>query len=56
MGKDNNKHVIKSLQSNILFVAAAELIIYNGGLLIKYLQLLNAVTNVGICRSGAWSK
>lgn len=36
MGKDNNKHVIKSLQSNILFVAAAELIIYNGGLLIKY--------------------
>ena len=35
--KDNdNKHVIKSLQSNILFVAAVELIIYNGGLVIKY--------------------
>ena len=37
MLKDNRvKRLIKSLQSNILFVAAAELIIYNGGLLIKY--------------------
>ena len=36
MKDSNSKHVIKSLQSNILFVAAAELIIYNGGLVIKY--------------------
>lgn len=37
MRKDNNsKDVFKSLQSNILYVAAAELIIYNGGLQIKY--------------------
>ncbi len=37
MQKDNNnKHVLKSLHSNILFVAAVELILYNGGLLIKY--------------------
>ena len=30
------KTIQKSLQANILFVAAAELIIYNGGLVIKY--------------------
>ena len=33
---NNNKHVIRSLQSNILFVAIVELIIYNVGLVIKY--------------------
>ena len=32
----NNKHTLRSLQSNILFVAIVELIIYNGGLFIKY--------------------
>ena len=26
----------KTIQSNLLFIAAAELLIYNGGLLIKY--------------------
>ena len=37
MRKDTNiKALMKSLQSNILLVAAAELLIYNGGLQIKY--------------------
>ena len=41
MLKDNNKHVIKSLQSNILFVGIVELIIYNVGLVIKYFVQAN---------------